>query len=176
MNRPVLFGGLALTAVLVAILASGFGREPHFVRSPLVGRDAPPFALSRVDGKGDITLASLRGRPAVVNFWATWCKPCSQEHRVLQAGATRAGARAQFVGIVYDDEPEKITEFLQRSGSTYPALVDKGGRTAIAYGVYGVPETFFIDANGHIVSKYAGPLTPDLLEERLAQIAPEGGT
>lgn len=174
MNRPLLFGGLAATFLLIAVLASGFGREPHHLRSPLVGREAPPFALPRVDGKGAISLQSLRGKPTVLNFWATWCQPCMQEHHVLQEGALRAGSRFQFVSVVYEDEPEKITRFLASSGSTYPALVDHEGRTAIAYGVYGVPETFFIDAKGQIIAKYPGPLSPRLLDEYLAQLEQEG--
>lgn len=176
MNRPVLIGGLALTGLIVAVLASGFGREPRHLRSPLVGRAAPPFTLDRVDGAGRVTLQSLKGRPAVVNFFATWCQPCKQEHQVLQEGARRAGSKVQFVGIIYEDEPERIAAFLGTAGSAYPTVVDKGGHSAIAYGVYGVPETFFLDANGKIVSKYAGPLTSRLLAQRLAELTPEGGT
>jgi len=171
MNRPLLIGGLLATAVLVIVLASGFGHDTRKIVSPLVGRRAPPFALSRVDGKGVVTLDSLKGKPTVVNFWATWCQPCQQEHHVLQQEALQAAGKAQFVGIVYDDEPGRITEFLTRTGGTsYPTVIDQGGKTAIAYGVYGVPETFFLDTEGRIVSKYEGPLSPEQLEDSLAAI------
>jgi cytochrome c biogenesis protein CcmG/thiol:disulfide interchange protein DsbE len=171
MNKPLLIGGLITTVLLIIVLASGFGRDTRKVRSPLVGRQAPPFTLSRVDGKGAVTLDSLKGKPAVVNFWATWCQPCQQEHEVLQAEAMQVGGKAQFVGIVYDDEPERIKDFLTRAGGTsYPTVVDHGGQTAIAYGVYGVPETFFLNPQGQIVSKYEGPLSPEEMEARLAQI------
>jgi cytochrome c biogenesis protein CcmG/thiol:disulfide interchange protein DsbE len=175
MNRPLLIGGLGLTALLLGLLGSGFGRDTHKLQSPLVGRQAPPFTLARVDGQGTVSLESLRGRPAVVNFWATWCQPCLTEHHVLQAGARHASG-VQFVGIVYDDEPGRIAEVLQeRGGSAYPTVIDKGGRAAIAYGVAGVPETFFIDARGQIVSKFEGPLTVQQLAEFLAPLT-AGGT
>ena len=174
MNRGILFGGLAITALLVAILASGFGRDMHKVRSPLVGRVAPPFLLDRIDGKGAISLQSLKGKPAVVNFWSTWCGPCQQEHGVLQRGSVRWGSQVQFVGIVYDDEPARITKFLQKHGGSYPTIVDKGGTTAIAYGVYGVPETYFLNADGRIVEKYEGPLSPQLLDGYIAGLGVGG--
>ena len=162
-------------ALLIVVLASGFGRDVRHIDSPLVGRVAPPFALDRVDGKGQLTLASLRGKPAVVNFWATWCQPCMEELDVLQDGARRAGSGVQFVSIVYDDEPARIQAVLAKhGGGAYPTLVDKGGRTAIAYGVGGVPETFFIDASGRIVSKYPGPLSPLMLDGYLDQIRRSG--
>ncbi len=170
MNRWLLIGGLLTTVLLVIVLASGFGHDARKVKSPLIGRVAPPFALSRVDGKGLITLDSLKGKPAVVNFFATWCEPCQAEHHVLQSIATQTGSKAQFVGIVYDDEPERIKEFLAKSGTSYPTLVDTGGKAAIAYGVYGVPETFFINPDGKIVSKYEGPLSPLELDTHLMEI------
>lgn len=171
MNKPLLVGGLLMTATLVIVLAAGFGHDTRKIQSPLIGRQAPPFVLSRVDGKGTVSLDSLKGKPAVVNFWATWCEPCQMEHHVLQTVATQTGTKAQFVGIVYDDEPERITDFLTRSGGTsYPTVVDQGGKAAIAYGVYGVPETFFLNAQGRIVSKFEGPISPEELHGRLAEI------
>jgi cytochrome c biogenesis protein CcmG/thiol:disulfide interchange protein DsbE len=171
MNKTLLIGGLLTTATLVLVLAAGFGHDTRKIKSPLIGRQAPPFALARVDGKGTVSLESLKGKPAVVNFWATWCVPCQEEHEVLQAMAVQTGSRAQFVGIVYDDEPDRITDFLKRTGgTTYPTIIDQGGKAAIAYGVYGVPETFFLNAQGKIVSKFEGPLSPEELHGRLAEI------
>ncbi len=170
MNKKVLIAGLVLVLPLIALLAVSFGRDPHSVRSPLIGKPAPPFQLTTVRGTGEIpavSLEALKGKPAVVNFWATWCQPCKAEHGVLTRGAKMFGDKVQFVGIVYEDEEPAILDFLGRYGSGYPAVLDNGGKTAIAYGVTGVPETFFIDANGTIVSKYAGPLSPDLLAQHV---------
>ncbi len=167
----VMLAGLAVVVPLLVVLGLGFGRDPHAVRSPLVGRPAPPFTLPVHRAETTtMSLESYRGKPVVVNFWATWCEPCRQEHGTLQMAAQRMGSNVQFLGVVYEDTPDKISAFLDRHGSGYPALIDEGGKTAIAYGVGGVPETFFIDAAGTIVSKYNGPLPPATLFERVRQL------
>ncbi|MBW1877631.1 MAG: redoxin family protein, partial [Deltaproteobacteria bacterium] len=96
------------------------------------------------------------------NFWSTWCVPCKQEHPVLQSAATRYDEVA-FFGVLYSDEPVKAKAYLKRAGSTYQTLVDPGGKMAVDYGVAGVPETYFIDANGVITHKQVGPVSWDLL-------------
>ena len=88
-NPRVLVAGLAVVAPLVAVLVMNLGRDPHVIGSPLVGRIAPDFALQPMGGGAPVTLASLRGRPAVLNFWATWCVPCFEEHPVLVGAADR---------------------------------------------------------------------------------------
>lgn len=173
MNKGILIGGLVVILPLLFLFATSFGNDPHAVRSPLVGRQAPPFSLRTFDeGKG-ISLAALRGKPVVVNFWATWCEPCKFEHGVLTRAAQRHGDQVQFLGIVYEDEPPRIAAFLDRYGSGYPALLDVGGKTAIAYGVGGIPETFFIGADGTVVSKFTGPITAEELEARIAELLGE---
>lgn len=173
LNKGILFGGLLVILPLLFLFATSFGNDPHALRSPLVGREAPPFALRTYDRGEGISLASLRGKPVVVNFWATWCEPCKVEHGVLTSAAQRYGDRVQFLGIVYEDEVPKIDAFLKRYGSGYPALLDVGGKTAIAYGVGGIPETFFIGADGKVVSKFTGPITAHELELRLAELLGE---
>lgn len=170
MNKRVLLVGLAIVVPLIVLFAVSFGRETTKVRSPLLGRDAPPFELKVVDDERLVSLDQLKGKPAVVNFWATWCKPCQDEHRVLYQGARLYGERVQFVGIVYEDDTTKILDFLNRHGSGYPTLLDRGGKTAIAYGVYGVPETFFLDAEGRVVEKFMGPLSPDHLRMNVQRL------
>jgi cytochrome c biogenesis protein CcmG/thiol:disulfide interchange protein DsbE len=170
LNKPVLVAGLAVVVPLLALLLLNLGRDPHAVRSPLVGRPAPPFAMTPVGGGPPVSLDSLRGRPLVLNFWATWCVPCYQEHPVLQRTAA-ARRDVAFYGVVYQDEEQRIAEFLKRQGSAYPTLVDPDSRAAIAYGIAGVPETYFIDPRGTIVDKFSGPLTQDALDERLQRIA-----
>ena len=170
-NKRVLAAGLVCVVPLLAVLVLNLGRDPHAVRSPLVGRPAPPFAMVPVGGGPAVSLEGLRGRPVVLNFWATWCVPCFQEHPVLTRTAA-ARRDVAFYGVVYQDEEQRIVEFLQRQGSAYPTLVDPGSRTAIAYGIAGVPETYFIDARGTIVDKWSGPLSQDMLDERLRRLAP----
>ncbi|HET9752493.1 MAG TPA: redoxin domain-containing protein [Myxococcales bacterium] len=162
-NLKVLAVGAAVAAPLLAILVLNLGRDPHAIRSPLVGTMAPSFALSPIGGGTPLRLDALKGRAVVLNFWATWCVPCLQEHEALAAGA-RAFPQVQFAGVVYEDDEARTREFLaQRGTAPYPALADPGGKTAIAYGVFGVPETFFIDGTGRIVEKYVGPLDPNTL-------------
>lgn len=168
MNRRVLAVGLVLTLPLVGVLMAGLGREMT-VRSPLVGRPAPAFSLRPVGGGNPIGTAELRGQPAVVNFWATWCVPCYQEHGVLTRAARTLEGRVRFVGVVYEDSEENVQRFSREQGTSYPSLVDTEGRTAIAYGIFGVPETYFLDANGTIVSKYIGPLDEQRLAAELAK-------
>jgi len=166
-NRRVLIAGLVVVLPLLVILVANLGRDPHTVASPLVGRPAPGFALTPVGGGAPVSLASLAGRPVVLNFWATWCVPCIEEHRVLSEGARALAADVQFLGVVYEDEPERIQAFLAERGAGYPSLVDPDSKTAIAYGVFGVPETFFIDARGSIVAKFVGPLAAATLAENV---------
>lgn len=156
-NTKVLVAGLVVVVPLLAVLVLNLGRDPHSVRSPLVGRSAPAFSLPPVGGGAPVSLDSLRGRPVVINFWATWCVPCFEEHAALTAAA-RTFREVQFLGVVYEDDEAATETFLGERGGGYPSLVDPEGKTAIAYGVFGVPETFFIDASGRIVDKYVGPL------------------
>jgi cytochrome c biogenesis protein CcmG/thiol:disulfide interchange protein DsbE len=156
-NRRILAVGLLLTLPLVGVLVAGLGRDLT-VRSPLVGRPAPAFSLRPVGGGTPLGTAELRGQPAVVNFWATWCVPCYQEHGVLTRAARTLDGRVRFVGVVYEDSEENVQRFAREQGASYPSLVDEDGKTAIAYGIFGVPETFFLDAGGTVVSKFVGPL------------------
>jgi cytochrome c biogenesis protein CcmG/thiol:disulfide interchange protein DsbE len=169
LNRKALVAGLLVVLPLLAILVANLGRDPHSVRSPLIGRAAPAFALPPVDGGPPVTLESLQGRPVVINFWATWCVPCYQEHPALNGAARAMQGDVQFLGVVYEDETSRVQAFLQERGNAYPSLLDEGGRTAIAYGVYGVPETYFLDAAGRIVEKYVGPLDPATIARLVSQ-------
>ena len=169
LNARVLVAGLAVVVPLVVVLVMNLGRNPHVIGSPLVGRAAPEFTLRPLEGGEPVTLASLRGRPAVINFWATWCVPCFQEHPLLVSAARSLGDRVRFVGVIYEDGEEQVRGFLARQGSAYPSLVDPGSRTAIAFGVFGVPETYFLDAEGKIAAKHIGPLDAQSLEAKLRQ-------
>jgi cytochrome c biogenesis protein CcmG/thiol:disulfide interchange protein DsbE len=168
MNRTVLIVGIAITLALVAVLFVGLGKDPGVIESPLIGKPAPPFALRAVGSGQTIDVAALRGKPVVINFWATWCVPCYQEHPVLVENA-RQIPDVQFIGVVFNDTEDKINEFLSKRGSSYPTLLDQEGKTAIAYGVGGVPETYFLNRQGVIVAKFTGPMTTEILQSNVAK-------
>ena len=173
MNRSVLIVGVILAAILLAILFAGLGKDPAEIRSPLINKPAPTFALREVGTNRTIDLTQFRGKPMVVNFWATWCGPCWEEHPVLVANARMLQPNVQFLGVVFQDKEDQILGFLNQRGSSYPTVVDEAGKTAIAYGVGGVPETFFVDANGVIRAKYSGPMSPDILRANLQKVLPQ---
>jgi cytochrome c biogenesis protein CcmG/thiol:disulfide interchange protein DsbE len=166
MNRTVLIVGGVITAALVTVLYFALGKDPQHIDSPLIGKPAPPFALKAVGSGETIDLESLRGKPVVLNFWATWCGPCYEEHPTLVANA-RTLPNVQFIGVVFNDTEDKIMRFLAERGTAYPTLLDGNGKTAIAYGVGGVPETYFINPAGTIVAKFEGPLTTEALQANL---------
>ena len=167
----VLTGLLVVALGLLASLAIGFTRDPGVVTSPLVGRPAPSFALTSLDG-ATVSLVELRGHPLIVNFWASWCLPCRAEAPLLQRAATDfAGRGVQVLGIVYQDSAENARAFMREYGQTYPGLLDPDGRTALDYGVFGIPETYFIDRAGRIVSKQTGPLDWASLVQQATNVA-----
>ncbi len=166
MNRRVLLIGGILVAPLLVMLASGLRHDPREVVSPLIGKPAPEFTLSDLEGR-TLRLEDLRGQPVVVNFWATWCQPCAAENPIFAALARRYAGRARFVSVIYQDTPEAIRDYERQRGSWGPALVDPDSRTAIRYGVYGVPETFVIDARGVIHEKVTGMVSFDGLTRSL---------
>jgi cytochrome c biogenesis protein CcmG/thiol:disulfide interchange protein DsbE len=172
LNPRVLALGLIVVGALLLVLLLNLGRDPHSIRSPLVGRAAPAFALTPVGGGPPVTSDSLRGRPLVLNFWATWCAPCIEEHQTLVSTARALGGDVQFMGVVYEDEESRVQAFLRRHGSSYPSLVDPDAKTAIAYGVAGVPETYFIDSAGVIQAKVALPLSPEAMAENIRKVRP----
>ncbi|MEN9796682.1 MAG: hypothetical protein RL653_378 [Pseudomonadota bacterium] len=166
---------LGVCAGLLFILGKGFGRNPHEVPFALVGKPAPTFTLRRLDTGAPFSFEQMRGRPAVINFWASWCGPCKAEHPVLHWAAQRFGTRVQFVGVVFEDSENNAKAFLRDHGIPFPQLVDPESRTAVSYGVAGVPETYFIDAAGNIHGKHVGPLTQEAFITEVKAILGEGG-
>jgi cytochrome c biogenesis protein CcmG/thiol:disulfide interchange protein DsbE len=172
--------GIGISLPIIALLAFGLTRDPHAIVSPLPGREAPDFALPLLDDDADtVRLSALRGDVVVVNFWASWCLECRVEHSDLSLAATTYGPRGvHFYGVLYNDTPVNGRAWIREmGGQTYPALIDKGSRTAIDYGLYGVPETFVIGRDGKVAHKQIGPLTmsglASLLEPLLADQPPE---
>ncbi len=169
MNRNVLVAGAAIVVPLVVFLGLGFRSDPHFIESPLIGKPAPALRLTDLDGRA-VDLVDLAGRPVVLNFWSTWCPPCIAEHGVLLDGARRYGDRVRFLGVVYQDDPDLIRAFVSGRGAWGPSLLDPGSEVAIRYGVYGPPETFFIDGQGVVRRKVIGPVTAGVLGAYLAEL------
>lgn len=168
--KLVLCGGLL---GLVALFAGGLQRDPSFIPSTRIDKPAPNFTLPRMADALPVALEDFRGRRVIVNFWASWCIACIGEHDTLLAlGRDLADdPTVTVLGINYKDKPAAAARYLERYGSfPYPSLVDARGRVGIDYGVYGLPETFFIDADGRVVGKVAGPLQPDSLRAELARL------
>jgi cytochrome c biogenesis protein CcmG/thiol:disulfide interchange protein DsbE len=166
----VTLGAIAICAALVLVLKAGFGRDPHEVPFMLSGKPAPPFALRSLDTGKEVRLDQFKGHPVVINFWASWCGPCRQEHPVLDWGAREFGNQAVFLGIIFEDTEDNARAVLQEQGVSFPQLVDPRSRISVDYGVAGVPETYFIDANGIIMSKFVGPIDPQTLANRIREL------
>lgn len=161
-SRPRAVAGLVLVPVLAftLLLGTGLARDPRELPSELVGRPAPTFTLPRLGGAGHIDLASLRGQVVVVNFWASWCLACREEHPDLLAAWERYRERGVvLVGIDFEDTEAAALAYAKEMGGDWPLVTDPGSRTAIAYGVFGVPETFVIAPDGTITAKKVGAVT-----------------
>ena len=151
-----------LTVALAAVFAGRFGEDPRAVASPLVGKPVPTRTLPMLDGSGELSLDEFEGDVVVVNFWASWCIPCRREHAELAAAARHyEGQDVRFVGVVYQDRANDAQRFLDELGQPYANVIDPGSRAAIDFGLFGVPETFFIDRDGIVRSRINGPVTAD---------------
>ena len=150
--------GLALVALL-GLMIWGIGkRAAGTVGSvPVAVRPAPPFSLTLLDG-GQFDLAAARGKPVVVNFWASWCIPCEEEAAVLEQASRAYRDRAVFIGVNVQDTEPLARDFLRRFRVTYPNGRDATGAIAVEYGMSGVPETYFVDRDGRLVAKWQGAL------------------
>lgn len=160
---------LAVIVPLIGILAYGFNRDPRYIPSPLIGRPAPPLTLTLFNGS-KMSLQELRGKVVFVNFWASWCPPCREEARELEAAWQRFKDQdIVFVGVDIQDTESAALAFVKEFGLTYPNGRDATGKMAIDYGVWGIPETFFIDPTGRIAYKHVGTLGSLLISGKLAE-------
>lgn len=179
----------AIGAPFIALLAFGMTRDPRNIPSPLPGKKAPLFTQSVFAPGGDpsqqraigdtVRLADLQGKVVVVNFWASWCLACRDEHADLSRAATQLAEKGVKVyGMLYNDQPDNGTRWIsEMGGQSYPSLTDPGARTAIDYGLYGVPETFVIDMRtGMVAHKFIGPVTEAALMAKVDSVLKQGGT
>ena len=185
-KRSVLAAGAAIP--VLALFAYGLKQDPKAIPSPLPGKAAPPFALSVfATGQGELArpagetmrLTDMKGRVVVLNFWASWCLACRDEHTSLSAVAREyVGRDVDFLGVLYQDVPANGLAWIeQMGGQSYPSVNDPHTRTAIEYGLYGVPETFFIGRDGRVAYKHVGAVSAEVLRfkiDSLLAVAPVG--
>jgi cytochrome c biogenesis protein CcmG, thiol:disulfide interchange protein DsbE len=167
-RRPLLvFVPLVLFAALAALFVIRlYSGDSSLLPSALIGRQVPAFALPPVEGLPDkpgFSDADLRqGEVTLVNVFASWCVPCHQEHELimrLSADPALAHAGVRLFGLAYKDEPENLRRFLAEGGDPFVKIgADRKGRTAIDWGVYGVPETFIVKGDGTIAYRFVGPI------------------
>jgi cytochrome c biogenesis protein CcmG, thiol:disulfide interchange protein DsbE len=174
----VRFARLGLVPLIVLLVAwllfQGLGRDPRVIPSPLIGRAAPSVVAASMDGE-TIDLDAYRGRPVILNFWASWCFECIEEHRVLMEAQEQYGERLVIIGILYQDAVADARGFLARYGDGgWANLLDPDGRLAIDFGVSGVPESFFIDSAGMVRYRQWGAVTRDALDEQLPTLLGAG--
>ncbi len=167
-RRPALVGGVAVVAGLTLLpLAFGLSRDPGAVPSALLGREAPAFSLPRLDGNGSISTSALRGHVVLVNFWASWCRECRVEHAALDRAWGRFRDQGVvLVGIPFQDQGSGVQSYLAEMGGGWPQVQD-GGDTALAFGVFGVPETYLIGTDGRLLYRWVGPVAYDDLSEHV---------
>lgn len=160
-------------ALMVAVFATRFGNDPRITRSPLIGRQVASLELEYLAQDGTLRLDDLRGDIVVVNFWASWCFPCRAEHGYLTAANRTYRSRGvRFVGVVHQDSRSAARAFLDELGwgEDYLHVMDAGSTAAVEFGVFGVPETFFLDRAGVVVARIAGAVTDSSLEGTLDRL------
>jgi cytochrome c biogenesis protein CcmG, thiol:disulfide interchange protein DsbE len=168
---------LAGIVLITLLLSFGLSRDPTIIRSPLLGRQAPGFALRTLDGSRMVRLSDLRGQVVVINFWASWCAPCRIEHPDLAGAWQRYRDRGMvLIGVAFQDRPTASREYLAQLGGDWPQLADPGSRTALAYGVYGVPETYVIRPDGRVAFKHIGPVDYGRLSQEITALLPESSS
>lgn len=176
---------LVLFLGMVVFLAVGLNRNPQEIPSPLIGRPAPVVQLPSMGDLQNVSAAQFKGQLTLVNFWATWCAGCKEEHPILMALARQPGL--QMLGINYKElqaselsgqtpqSPESLQKatlrsqaWLQKNGQAFGQnLMDMEGRVGMDFGLYGLPETYLIDRDGVVRFKHAGALTPEVVQQKL---------
>jgi len=166
-------GTLLAIVALVVTLALAFRRDPHDIRTGTVGKPAPAFTLSRLDGGAPLSLSQYAGRAVVLNFWASWCIPCKQENPALVRAYERyRTSDVVIIGILYQDSTDSGRAYVRDLGVLWPTVADEDGRVSLSYGVFGIPETYFIGADGVIAGRHIGPIDEQTLITGIEAIRP----
>ncbi len=169
---------IILFVLLGALLAVGLKIADHKteIPSPLIGKKIPEFSLPAL-GQDDVTITheDLIGQPFLINVWASWCPTCRTEHPFVEQLA--ASGRLRVIGLNYRDEEEDALAWLEYFGNPYALnMADVSGRTAIDFGVYAAPESFLVDADGYILFKQVGMLTPEIIEKEILPLIQPAGS
>ncbi|SEQ60966.1 cytochrome c biogenesis protein CcmG, thiol:disulfide interchange protein DsbE [Solimonas aquatica] len=159
---------VALLLGLLVLLGIGLRHDPREVPSPLIGKPAPALSLAVLGREGSLLKTEdLKGRPVLVNYFASWCAACVDEHPFLMQLAAKG---VEIIGVDYKDTPEDVQAWLARHGNPYRTVIsDPQGSAGLDWGVYGAPETFVLDAQGTIVYKQIGAMNERVWEDRIAQ-------
>lgn len=163
----------ALLVALLVLFAIGLTRDPREVPSPLIGKPGPAFALPVLEGDPArlVANAEFQGRPVLVNFFASWCVACRVEHPLLMQLAKEG---VEIIGIDYKDTPADGSQWLARHGNPYrTVLVDAKGAMGLDWGVYGVPETYVVAADGRILFKQIGAVTEAAWRDKMRPLMGE---
>jgi cytochrome c biogenesis protein CcmG, thiol:disulfide interchange protein DsbE len=152
--------------LFVAVLATRKSAADKQAESPLLGKPAPSLSGTGLDGH-DVSLSGMHGKWVVVNFLASWCVPCREEHPELVKFTQRheAAGDAAVLGVIFDDTQPNVRHFFEQLGGSWPVVGDPGGRTALDFGVRGPPESFLVDPNGFVVWKGIGQVSADGLDK-----------
>lgn len=166
-TRRIVAGAAAVVVLAVGVFVTGAAGGG----GPAAGREAPGFDLPTVtDRNRQVALGQFRGTPVVLNFWASWCVPCRKELPAFQSVAHRLEGRVAFVGVNHQDGRGGATDLLAETGVRYPSVYDPGGSVARSYGLFGMPTTVFISADGRIVEKRTGELSRSELVETIQEV------
>ena len=173
-RRVLPFGIVILIVVgFIILLWTGLARKEPLTGTSgatQINRPAADFTLPLFDG-GNITLSNLRGKPVVLNFWASWCPPCREEAPTLEKiWQIYKENEVTFIGVDIQDREADARAYIEEFGITYPNGPDIGGKITIDYGVSGIPVTFFINREGRIVSRWVGAISEGLLRARIEEI------
>jgi cytochrome c biogenesis protein CcmG/thiol:disulfide interchange protein DsbE len=178
MSRALRGAVVIALASLVVVLVLAFRRAPTDIKTGTVGKPAAAFTLAKLDGAGTWSSDETKGKVVVVNFFASWCLPCKQENPALVRVYERyRTSDVVFIGVLYQDSRDSGLRYVRDNGVVWPTVSDDDGRVAFSYGVFGIPETFFVGSDGVIAGRHIGPIDETTLERGIECLRrPTGGT